>query len=104
MGSGLNDKRKGFTKFCNLVVNGKINKVVIEHKDRLTRFQYNLIEIFFNSYGVKIELLDKKEYTEQEELVNDMMMLIASFSGKVYSLRAQENRNKRKNKESNEGN
>ena len=27
---------------------------------------------------------------------NDMMMLIASFSGKVYSLRAQENRKKRK--------
>lgn len=104
MGSGLNDKRKGFIKLCDLVVNGKINKVVIEHKDRLTRFQYNLIEFFFNSYGVEIELLDKKEYTEQEELVNDMMMLIASFSGKVYSLRAQGNRKKRKNKESNEGN
>ena len=96
MGSGLNDKRKGFTKLCDLVVNGKINKVVIEHKDRLTRFQYNLIEFFFNSYGVEIELLDKKEYTEQEELVNDMMMLIASFSGKVYSMRAKENRKKRK--------
>lgn len=96
MGSGLNDKRKGFIKLCNLVVNGKINKVVIEHKDRLTRFQYNLIEFFFNSYGVEIELLDKKEYTEQEELVNDMMMLIASFSGKLYSLRAQENRKKYK--------
>ena len=65
MGSGLNDKRKGFTKLCNLVVNKKINKVIIEHKDRLTRFQYNLIEFFFNSYGVEIELLDKKEYTEQ---------------------------------------
>ena len=92
MGSGLNDKRKGFIKLCNLVVNGKINKIVIEHKDRLTRFQYNLIEFFFNSYGVEIELLDKKEYTEQEELVNDMMMLIASFSGRLYSARAKENK------------
>ena len=96
MGSGLNDKRKGFIKLCNLVVNGKINKVVIEHKDRLTRFQYNLIEFFFNSYGVEIELLDKKEYTEQEELVNDMMMLIASFSGRLYSARAKENAKRRK--------
>ena len=100
MASGLNGKCKGFIKLCNLVVNGKINKVVIEHKDRLTRFQYNLIEFFFNSYGVEIELLDKKEYTEQDELVNDMMMLIASFSGKVYSLRAQENRKKYKQKRS----
>ena len=98
VGSGLNDKRKGFVKLCNLVVNRQINKVVIEHKDRLTRFQYSLIEFFFNSYGVDIELVDKKEYTEQEELVNDMMMFIANFSGKVYSLRKQENRKKRKQK------
>ena len=95
MGSGLNDKRKGFVKLCNLVVNKKIDKVLIEHKDRLTRFQYNLIEFFFNSYGVEIELLDKTEYTEQEELVNDMMMLLVSFSGRVYSARAKENRKKR---------
>lgn len=80
-----------------MVVNKKISKVIIEHKDRLTRFQYNLIEFFFNSYGVEFELLDKKEYTEQEELVNDMMMLIASFSGRLYSARAKENRKKLKN-------
>ncbi len=102
MGSGLNDKRKGFVKLCKLVVEGKIDKVVIEHKDRLTRFQYNLIEFFFNSYGVEIELLDKKEYTEQEELVNDMMMLIASFSGRLYSARAKENNKKRKEKKNKE--
>lgn len=95
MGSGLNDKHKGFLELCNLVVNRKINKVVIEHKDRLTKFQYHLIEFFFNSYGVEIELLDKNEYTGQEELVNDMMILIANFSGKLYSLRAQENRKNR---------
>ena len=52
--------------------------------------------MFFNSYGVEIELVDKKEYTEQEELVNDMMMLIASFSGRLYSARAKENSKKRK--------
>jgi excisionase family DNA binding protein len=100
MGSGINDKRKGFVKLCQLVVNQKINKVVIEHKDRLTRFQYNLIEYFFKSYGVDIELTDKKEYTEQEELVNDMMMLIASFSGRLYSARAKENNKKRKTNKS----
>lgn len=99
MGSGINDKRKGFTKLCNLVIEQKINKVVIEHKDRLTRFQYNLIEFFFKSYGVDIELTDNKEYTEHEELVNDMMMLIASFSGRLYSARAKENNKKRKEKE-----
>jgi putative resolvase len=92
VGSGLNDKRKGFVKLCNLVINRSVNKVVIEHKDRLTRFQFNLIKTFFNSYGVEIELIDKKEYTQQEELVNDIMMLMASFSGKCYGQRAKENK------------
>lgn len=95
IGSGLNDKRKGFAQLCNLAIEGKINKAVIEHKDRLTRFQFNLIEFFFKSYGVDIEVVDNKECSEQEELVNDIMMLLASFNGKYYSLRAQENRKKR---------
>ena len=98
VGSGLDDRRKGFVQLCNLIVSGKINRVVLEHKDRLTRFQFNLIEFFFRSYGVTIEVTDKKEHTEQEEFVNDMMMLIASFSGKLYSMRARENRRNREGK------
>lgn len=94
IGSGLNDSRIGFVKLCNLVINRRINLVVIENKDRLTRFQFNLIEKFFNSYGVKIDIVNKKEVTEEEDLVNDMMMLIASFSGKIYSKRARENKKK----------
>ena len=92
LGSGLNDKRKGFVKLCQLVIDRKIDRVVIEHKDRLTRFQYNLIERFFNSYGVEIEVIDNNDTTEEAELVSDMMMLIASFSGRLYSARARENR------------
>lgn len=68
---------------------------MIEHKDRLTRFQFNLIELFFKSYGVDIEVVDNKECSEQEELANYIMMLLASFNGEYYSLRAQENRKKR---------
>lgn len=98
VGSGLDDRRKGFVQLCNLVVSGKINRVVLEHKDRLTRFRFNLIEFFFRSYGVTIEVIGKKEHTEQEEFVNDMMMLIASFSGKLYSMRARENRRNREGK------
>ena len=101
IGSGLNDKRIGFTKLCNLIINRKINKVVIENKDRLTRFQFNLIEKFFNSYNVEIEISNKKELSNDEELVNDLMMLMASFTGCVYSKRAQENRKKRKAEEEN---
>jgi putative resolvase len=69
---------------------------VIEHKDRLTRFQFNLIEKFFNSYDVKIERVENMDVSGEEELVNDLMMLMASFSGKLYGKRSADRRKKKK--------
>ena len=50
-GSGLNDKRSGFVQLTDLVIKGKVNKVIVEHKDRLTRFQYNFIEKMYKVFG-----------------------------------------------------
>jgi excisionase family DNA binding protein len=96
VGSGLSDTRNGFVKLMDLVIARSISKVVIEHKDRLTRFQYNLIEKFFNSYGVIIERVENVDVSHEEELVNDLMMLMASFSGKLYGKRSADRRKKKK--------
>jgi putative resolvase len=96
VGSGLSDTRHGFVKLMELVIDRKISKVVIENKDRLTRFQFNLIEKFFNSYGVQIERIENTEVGEEEELVNDLMMLMASFSGKLYGRRSAKRRKEKK--------
>lgn len=96
VGSGLSDTRHGFVKLMDLVINRRINKVIIENKDRLTRFQFNLIEKFFNSYGVQIERIENTEVGEEEELVNDLMMLMASFSGKLYGRRSAKRRKEKK--------
>jgi putative resolvase len=94
VGSGLSDTRKGLLKLFNLVVENKISKVIIEHRDRLTRFQYNFFEFFFNSYGVKIEVIEKKIDKGDDELVEDIMMLMASFSGKIHGRRSAKRRKK----------
>lgn len=96
VGSGLSDTRNGFVKLMDLVIEGKISKVVIEHKDRLTNFQFNLIEKFFNSYDVKIQRVENNDISGEEELVNDLMMLMASFSGKLYGKRSADRRRKKK--------
>ena len=44
IGSGLNLNKKGLRKIIDLAISGKINKLVIAHKDRLVRFGYELIE------------------------------------------------------------
>ena len=96
VGSGLSDSRKGLLKLFNLVIEKKISKVVIEHKDRLTRFQYNFFNFFFNSYDVEIEVIESKKGEENEELVEDIMMLMASFSGKLYGKRSAKRRGEKK--------
>ena len=99
-GSGLSDTRSGFIKLIKLVIDKKISKVVIENKDRLTRFQYNLINTFFNSYGVEIERIENNNISDGDEFVNDIMTLMASFSGKLYGRRSHQNK-KNKLKETN---
>jgi putative resolvase len=88
VGSGLSDTRVGFVKLVDLVIKRKINKIIIENKDRLTRFQFNLIKVFFNSYDVEIECIENTNISNEEEFVNDIMMLMASFSGKLYGKRS----------------
>ena len=100
VGSGLSDTRAGFVKLTNLVINKKITKIIIEHKDRLTRFQYNFIEKMFNTYGVEIVPVEKNDVSEQEDLATDLVSIITSFSGRLYGKRSAERRkNKKKEKE-----
>lgn len=96
VGSGLNDNRSGFVKLTDLVIQGKVNKLVIEHKDRLTRFQFKFIKKMFESYGCEVIVINGMDVSDTEELAADMMSLLASFSGKFYGKRSAERRKKKK--------
>lgn len=98
VGSGMSDTRSKLQQLFKLVADGKIDKVIVEHKDRLTRFNFNFLAQFFDSFGVEIEwvseVLGNKSY--EEELVEDMLTLMSSFSNKIYGKRSAENRKKKK--------
>jgi predicted site-specific integrase-resolvase len=51
IGSGINFNRKGFRKIIKLAMEGKINKLVVAHKDRLTRFVFEFIEDLIKEYS-----------------------------------------------------
>ena len=95
VGSGLNDNRSGFIRLTDLIMQGKVNKLIIEHKDRLTRFQFKFIKKMFESYGCEIIVINGVDVSNEEELAVDMMSLLASFSGKFYGKRSAERRKKR---------
>lgn len=100
VGSGLNDNRTKLHKLFKLVTEKKINRVIVEHKDRLTRFNFKMYEVFFKSHGVEIEVIDTElNKTFEEELTSDIVSLMASFSARLYGKRSSKNREKNENKQ-----
>lgn len=98
VGSGLNDNRIGFVRLTNLIINKQVNKLIIEHKDRLTRFQFSFIKKMLESYGCEVIVTNGMDVSDTEELAADMMSLLASFSGKFYGKRSAERRKKNNSK------
>ena len=84
VGSGLNDNRNGFKRLTDLMINKQVNKLIVEHKDRLTRFQFNFIKKMFESHGCEVIVINGIDVSNEEELAADIMSLLASFSGKFY--------------------
>lgn len=93
VGSGLNDKRKKLQQLIKMVMNDEVNRVFITYRDRLTRFGFHYLETVFNAKGVEIVVVKQsaEETSVEKELMNDMMSLIASFSGKLYGMRSKTN-------------
>ena len=90
IGSGLNFNRKGLRKIIKLAISGKINKLVIAYKDRLTRFGYDLIEDLIKDYSNgQIIIEDSKEIKKEpkEELVEDVLQILNVYTAKMNGLR-----------------
>lgn len=87
IGSGVNDKRKKLNKIFK---EGKATKIVIEHKDRLSRFGTNFIENLLTHMNCDLVILNPSE--GKEDLMQDFVSIVTSFCSKIYGLR----RSKRK--------
>ncbi|MDK0710490.1 IS607 family transposase, partial [Clostridium perfringens] len=68
--------------------NLEVDKIVVLYKDRLIRFGYELIENICEKYGTTIEIIDNTEKTEEQELVEDLIQIVAVFSCKLQGKRA----------------
>lgn len=97
VGSGMSDSRSKLLKLMQLAKEKKISKVVVEHKDRLTRFNFNIYKQYFEAFGVQVEWAEEVlPKTFEDELVADMLSLLSSFSAKIYGKRSSQNRKKNK--------
>lgn len=89
IGSGLNFKRKGLNSILEQIQRGNVEEIVVTHKDRLSRFGFELIEkILQMCSGGKIVVLDTESDSPQQELINDLVSIITVFSSRIYGLRS----------------
>jgi putative resolvase len=83
IGSGVNDNRQ---KLIELLADETATLIVVEHKDRLTRFGFNYITTLMESQGRKVEVINLAE-NGKEDLMQDLISIIYSFSARMYGLR-----------------
>ena len=78
--SGLNDERP---KLCKILREQKATKLVVEHKDRLTRFGFNYIKTLFST----CEIIVVNECEDNQDLFEDFVSLVTSFCARIYGKR-----------------
>ena len=83
VGSGLNDHRR---KLESLLQDKDYDVLLVEHKDRLTRFGANYIEILLSQTNRKLEVVNNAE-NGKEDLMSDFAAVITSFCARLYGQR-----------------
>jgi excisionase family DNA binding protein len=86
VGSGLSMKRKGFLKLLRMILNNEVSKIVIAYPDRLVRFGFEIIEEVCKAHNCELVVLNKEDKTPEQELIEDLISILVSFSGKLYGM------------------
>lgn len=87
--SGLNENRP---KLHKLLDDKTWNVLIVEYRDRLARFGTRWIEQLIEEQGRSIIYIDTSTYGDEESLVDDLISVVASFTGRLYGKRGAKNK------------
>lgn len=87
IGSGIDYTKPGLKKLIEKINRKEVDLIVVLYKDRLLRFGFELVEYFAELNNVKIEILDKIDKNQDQELVEDLVQIITVFSCKIQGKR-----------------
>ena len=75
--SGLNDYRP---KLSKIFTDRKATRIVVEHKDRLTRFGFNYIKLLYP----ECDIIVINESESKQDLIEDFISIITSVCARIY--------------------
>ena len=82
-GSGINDQRP---KFLALLADPKIGQIVVEHKDRASRFGVAYIQTLLAMQGRELVVVNTAD-TAEDDLMGDFVAIVTSFCARLYGRR-----------------
>ena len=88
--SGISfENRKNFFKLLELVLEHKVDKVIITYKDRISRVGFELFYHLFKHFGATIEVISEvgSSKLDSEEIFEEIVSLLHCYSMKMYSKR-----------------
>ncbi|OIJ14930.1 hypothetical protein BKP37_07010 [Anaerobacillus alkalilacustris] len=86
--SGINENRRALQRLMKKVSKEDIEVVLAEYKDRIARFGYEYIERYCKSHKTNIECIEEQDEKDlNQEMVEDMISVITSFSARLYGQR-----------------
>jgi len=87
-GGALNFKRKKFLRLITEIEHGKVEHLLVAHKDRLVRFGFEFIEWIAGQHDCRITVVNQERLSPQQEMVEDLMAIVHTFSCRLYGLRS----------------
>lgn len=92
LGSGMNYRKKGLKRLLDDIIEDRVGRLVITHKDRLLRFGAELVFAICEAKGVEVVILNRGEDTSfEEDLARDVLEIITVFSARLYGARSRKN-------------
>ena len=91
VGGGLNFKRKGLVALLERLHRGDKLRIVVAHRDRLARFGFELIRWMAEQNGGEVVVLGNTEYSPEQELTEDILAILHTFSCRLHGLRRYRN-------------
>jgi putative resolvase len=92
LGSGMNYNKKGLKRLLDEIIEGRVGRLVIAHKDRLLRFGAELVFAICEAKDVEVLIINKGvDTTFEEDLAKDVLEIITVFSARLYGSRSRKN-------------
>ncbi|MDE0206689.1 MAG: IS607 family transposase [Candidatus Tectomicrobia bacterium] len=86
VGGGLDFGRRHFLRLLDAVVYGRVERLVVAHRDRLCRFGFEMVEHLCRTHDCDLVVMNQESLSPEGEMAQDMLSIVDRFSARLHGL------------------